>query len=80
VDARAPLSRFYDARVIGEVTQGTTELSRWAIPQGQGDLLGALQGEQPVAEAVNAVSNGTDPAQAAADAADTIVSIQESLQ
>ena len=80
VDARAPLSRFYDGRVIGELTKGTTELSRWAIPQGQGDLLGALQGEQPVAEAVNQVSNGTDPAQAAKDAAETIVSIQESLQ
>jgi len=80
VDARAPLSRFYDARVIGELTKGPTELSRWAIPQGQGDLLGALQGEQPVAEAVNEVSNGTDPAQAAKDAAETIVSIQESLQ
>ena len=51
-----------------------------AIGQGQGDLLGALQGEQPVAQAVNEVANGTDPAQAAKDAADTIVSIQESLQ
>lgn len=80
VDARAPLSRFYDSSVIGELTKGPTELSRWAIPQGQGDLLGALQGEQPVAEAVNEVSNGTDPAQAARDAAETIVSIQESLQ
>lgn len=80
VDARAPLSKFYDARVIGELTKGPTELSRWAIPQGQGDLLGALQGEQPVAEAVNEVSNGTDAAQAAKDAEDTIVSIQESLQ
>ncbi len=80
VDARAPLSRFYAAKVIGELTKGPTELSRWAIPQGQGDLLGALQGEQPVAEAVNEVSNGTDPAQATKDATETIVSIQESLQ
>ncbi len=32
--------------------------ARWAIPQGQGDLLGAIQGEQPVANAVNEVSNG----------------------
>ena len=80
VDSRAPLSKFYDAKVVDELTTGPTELSRWAIPQGQGDLLGALQGEQPVAEAVNQVSNGTDPAQAAKDAADTIISIQESLQ
>ncbi len=80
VDSRAPLSKFYPPAVIDEVTKGPNELSRWAIPQGQGDLLGALQGEQPVAEAVNQVSNGTDPRQAAKDASDTIVSIQESLQ
>ena len=36
-----------------------THCSRWAIPQGQGDLLGAIQGEQPVANAVNEVANGT---------------------
>ena len=80
VDSRAPLSRNYSPQVVDEVATGPAKLSRWAIPQGQGDLLGALQGEQPVAEAVNEVSNGTDPAQAAKDAADTIVSIQESLQ
>ncbi|SEQ37069.1 ABC transporter substrate-binding protein [Microlunatus flavus] len=80
VDSRAPLSRFYSPEVIDEIASGPQELSRWAIPQGQGDLLGALQGEQPVAEAVNEVSNGTDPAQAARQATDTVVSIQESLQ
>jgi multiple sugar transport system substrate-binding protein len=80
VDSRAPLSRFYPPAVVDEVATGPSKLSRWAIGQGQGDLLGALQGEQPVAQAVNEVSNGTDPAQAAKDAADTIVSIQESLQ
>ena len=78
VDTKAPLSRYYGTNVLHAITTGPSQLSRWAIPQGQGDLLGALQGEQPVAEAVNQVSNGTDPRQAAQQAADTIRSIQES--
>ena len=78
VDTKAPLSRYYGTSVLHAITTGPSQLSRWAIPQRQGDLLGALQGEQPVAEAVNQVSNGTDPRQAAQQAADTIRSIQES--
>ena len=51
-------------------------LSRWAIPQGQGDLLGAIQGEQPVAGAVNEVANGSSAADAAKKAADAIRAAQ----
>ena len=53
-------------------------LDRWAIPQGQGDLLGAIQGEQPVANAVNEVSNGTSGEDAAKQAADAIKAAQDS--
>ena len=35
------------------------------IPQGQGDLLGAIQGEQPVAKAVNEVDQRDDAEEAA---------------
>ncbi len=59
VDTKAPLSDFYGPEVIDALTAGTDTLQRWAIPQGQGDLLGAIQGEQPVANAVNEVSTGT---------------------
>ncbi len=59
VDTKAPLSDFYSQDVIDALTSGADTLSRWAIPQGQGDLLGAIQGEQPVANAVNEVANGT---------------------
>ena len=54
-------------------------LSRWAIPQGQGDLLGAIQGEQPVANAVNEVSNGTSAEDAVQQAADAIQAAADSL-
>ena len=66
VDTKAPLSDFYGPEVIDALTGGTDQLRRWAIPQGQGDLLGAIQGEQPVANAVNEVANGTDAEEAAA--------------
>ena len=80
VDTKAPLSEFYGQDVIDALTQGTDTLARWAIPQGQGDLLGAIQGEQPVANAVNEVANGDDPADAASKAADAIRDAAESVQ
>lgn len=76
VDTKAPLSKFYSQDVIDALTSGADNLSRWAIPQGQGDLLGAIQGEQPVANAVNQVANGTSAADAASKAADAIRAAQ----
>ena len=78
VDTKAPLSEFYGQDVINALTSGTDSLSRWAIPQGQGDLLGAIQGEQPVANAVNQVANGTSAEDAAQEAADAIRAVQDS--
>jgi len=79
VDTKAPLSDFYGSDVTDALTTGVDQLARWALPQGQGDLLGAIQGEQPVAGAVNEVVSGTDPADAAAQAADAIKAAQDSL-
>ena len=80
VDTKAPLSEFYGPEVIDALTAGTESLQRWAIPQGQGDLLGAIQGEQPVANAVNEVSNGTPAEEAAQQAQDAISEAAESVQ
>jgi multiple sugar transport system substrate-binding protein len=79
VDKKAPLSDFYGRDVTGALTTGVDQLARWAIPQGQGDLLGAIQGEQPVAKAVNEVVSGTSGADAAKEAADAIKAAQGSL-
>jgi len=76
VDTKAPLTKFYSQDVIDALTSGADNLSRWAIPQGQGELLGAIQGEQPVAAAVNEVANGTSAADAAAKATDAIKAAQ----
>lgn len=80
VDTKAPLSDFYAPEVLEAVAAGPEDIARWAIPQGQGDLLGALQGEQPVATAVSEVSQGADAEQAAAAAAEAARSVQESIQ
>ncbi|HYJ51009.1 MAG TPA: extracellular solute-binding protein [Microbacterium sp.] len=80
VDTKAPLSDFYAPEVLEAVAAGPENIARWAIPQGQGDLLGALQGEQPVAEAVSEVAQGGDAEQAASTAAEAARSVQESLQ
>jgi multiple sugar transport system substrate-binding protein len=79
VDTKAPLSEFYGQDVIDALTAGTDTLKRWAIPQGQGDLLGAIQGEQPVANAVNEVANGTSAEDAVKQAADAISAAADSL-
>jgi multiple sugar transport system substrate-binding protein len=78
VDTKAPLSQFYGQDVIDALTSGTETLNRWAIPQGQGDLLGAIQGDQPVANAVNEVANGTSAEDAASKAAEAIKAAQDS--
>jgi multiple sugar transport system substrate-binding protein len=79
VDTKAPLSDFYSPEVLDALADGPNQLSRWAIPQGQGDLLGALQGEQPVATAVNEVTTGADPQKTAETATQTVQGIQDSL-
>jgi len=80
VDTKAPLSDFYAPEVLEAVAAGPEDLARWGITQGQGTLLGALQGELPVAEAVSEVAQGEDPAQAAASAAEAVRAVAESLQ
>jgi|1186.fasta_scaffold16478_2 multiple sugar transport system substrate-binding protein len=79
VDTKAPLSQFYGQDVIDALNTGADTISRWAIPQGQGDLLGAIAGDQPVSNAVNEVSNGTSAEVAAKEAADAIKAAQDSL-
>lgn len=80
VDTKAPLSDFYAPEVLEAVAAGPDDLARWGITQGQGTLLGALQGELPVAEAVSQVTQGDDPAEAAATAAEAVRAIAESIQ
>ncbi|WP_233120992.1 ABC transporter substrate-binding protein [Tersicoccus sp. Bi-70] len=80
VDTKAPMSRFYGASILDALAKGPSELSRWGISTGHGDLIGALQGEHPVAEAVNQVTTGSDVRQAVSTLGKDVRSVQESLK
>jgi len=81
VDRKEPLENFYSEEVLSALQTGVEDLRLWGIPQGQGDLAGAALGELPIAKAVADVANGgVDPETAAQQAAETLRSIQDSLE
>ncbi|TDD67661.1 extracellular solute-binding protein [Jiangella aurantiaca] len=76
VDRKAPLSDFYGPEVLDQLAGGLDQLDRWAITQGQGDLITAVVGEAPVQQAVSAVTtegvSAEDAAQQAQEAVEQI--------
>jgi multiple sugar transport system substrate-binding protein len=80
VDTKARLSEFYSEESIESLKEGVQNFSRWGFAQGQGALVGALTGEQPVASAVADAVGGTDPAEAAQQAQTAVEEIQSGLQ
>jgi multiple sugar transport system substrate-binding protein len=80
VDRKAPLSEFYSKESIQSLADGVANFQRWGFAQGQGALIGALRGEQPVANAVADVIGGKDPAQVAKDVQSQVEEIQAGLQ
>jgi multiple sugar transport system substrate-binding protein len=80
VDRKAPLSRFYSEDSLASLREGVQSFERWGFAQGQGALIGALSGEQPVANAVAEVIGGKDPAAAARETQATIEEIQSGLE
>ena len=81
VTTKAPLSDFYRPEVLEALRTSPDTFSRWGITQGQGDLVGAILGELPVPQAVSALAGGeVDATAAAKQAAESVRSIQESLE
>jgi multiple sugar transport system substrate-binding protein len=81
VDTKAPLADFYPPEVLAALTAAPDTVSPWGIGQGQGALVGAALGELPVPQAISAMTGGElEPADAAAQAADDVREIQESLE
>jgi multiple sugar transport system substrate-binding protein len=80
VDKKAPLSDFYSEESIASLGEGVENFQRWGFAQGQGALIGALSGEQPVANAVADVIGGKDPAAAAKDVQATAEELQAGLE
>jgi multiple sugar transport system substrate-binding protein len=80
VDKKAPLSQFYSEESIASLGEGVENFQRWGFAQGQGPLMGALSGEQPVANAVADVIGGKDPAEAAKEVQAIAEELQAGLQ
>ena len=79
VDRKAPLSQVYGEDSVQQLADGVANFQRWGFAQGQGALIGALRGEQPIAGAVADVIGGKDPAQAAKDVQSTVEEIKAGL-
>jgi len=80
VDRKAPLSKFYSEESIQSLGDGVENFQRWGFAQGEGALVGALRGEQPVASAVADVIGGTDPAEAATELQATVEEVKAGLE
>jgi multiple sugar transport system substrate-binding protein len=80
VDRKAPLSEFYGEDSIASLGDGVENFQRWGFAQGQGALIGALRGEQPIADAVADVIGGKDPAEVAKSVQSTVEEIQSGLE
>jgi len=80
VDTKAPLTEFYSEESVASLADGVANFQRWGFAQGQGALVGALRGEQPIAAAVADVIGGKDPAEAAKEVQATVEEIQSGLK
>jgi multiple sugar transport system substrate-binding protein len=81
VDTKAPLSDFYPPEVLDSLAGSLDTFRRWGITQGQGKLVGATVGEQPVPAAVAALTSGEiDGARAATQADEAVTALQSSLR
>jgi multiple sugar transport system substrate-binding protein len=80
VDKKKPLDQVYDARTLKQVATAIGTLQRWAIPQGQGDLLGPTVAELAIPKAVAALANGSSAHDAADQAQKAVTDIARSLK
>ncbi|GAA3924785.1 ABC transporter substrate-binding protein [Microbacterium soli] len=59
VDTKAPLAEIYGAETIDAMTSVPQNLARWALPQGQGAVLGPLTAQLPIPKILADLSAGS---------------------
>ncbi|WP_426518985.1 ABC transporter substrate-binding protein [Diaminobutyricibacter sp. McL0618] len=80
VDTKKKLSDIYDAATIDALLKVPSQIDRWAIPQGQGALLGPVNTQLPVSKAVASLGSGTSPSDAASAANTAVEQMQAKLK
>jgi multiple sugar transport system substrate-binding protein len=79
VDRQAPLADFYSEEVINDLIEGTSNMTRWGFPQGQGELVGAVYSTLIIPDAIDQVLGGTSVDAAIAQMQEAAVQEQEFL-
>lgn len=81
VDHRESMQKAYPPALLDQLVKGVGGMKRWGLTQGQGTLVGATNGELPVAKAIGAMTSGQiSPDQAAEEADEEVTALQKSLQ
>ncbi|MEV1044057.1 extracellular solute-binding protein [Streptomyces sp. NPDC049916] len=81
VDRRESLQKAFPTELLDRLVDGVGDMKRWGLTQGQGTLVGATNGELPVAKAIGAMTSGQiTPEEAAKEANDEVAALQKSLQ
>ncbi|MGW8489635.1 ABC transporter substrate-binding protein [Streptomyces sp. NPDC055886] len=81
VDRRESLQKAFPPELLDRLVDGVGDMKRWGLTQGQGTLVGATNGELPVAKAIGAMTSGQiSPKEAAKEANDEVAALQKSLQ
>jgi multiple sugar transport system substrate-binding protein len=80
VDTKKKLSDIYDAATIDALLKVPSQIDRWAIPQGQGALLGPVNTQLPISKAVASLGSGTSPSDAAHAAQSAVEQMQAKLK
>jgi multiple sugar transport system substrate-binding protein len=78
--AGKPTSAYYSASTITNLLGGTSKITEWGLPFGQGALLGATLASQPVPNAISSMISGSlSPSAAAQQAVSQVKNIQSNL-
>ncbi|OON82677.1 ABC transporter substrate-binding protein [Streptomyces tsukubensis] len=81
VDKRRSMQEAYPSKLGDQLLDGVSRMKRWGLAEGQGALVGATNGELPVAKAIGSMSSGQlSPEGAAEEAAEEVEALKKSLQ
>jgi multiple sugar transport system substrate-binding protein len=80
VDRKKPLADIYGRATIDQLAEATNTMQRWAIPQGQGALLGPTVAELVIPKSISALAAGEPPAETASGTQDAVEEIQRSMR
>jgi multiple sugar transport system substrate-binding protein len=80
VDTRATLSSIFDAKTMSALESIPSTLNSWAIPQGQGALLGSVETQLSVPKVIGSLGAGSLTPSQAGQAAVTAVQQVQSKQ